>query len=444
MWLISILALFFPLPEGHDLTPLCDDNYSTHLKAITNAILFFKTDACPHCRNLLPSMKMEARRYQHRGFFGILDVKKCPKAAEFYQVREYPTVLFVRNGEFQFKRQQNQKLRDFIRKRLSPPWKHVWSFEAVQEATDRNKSFFLIDHDLSPPEEQILEVFIASNLTFLSIDSFNSSPFKFESKIVYYRNADRQFVEVGDELSESAINQFLVNGTRPAYHEFLPDQVGDLVDEENFMILVKFETPKNSFGNREYLLLTSLTGFNLPLFYFSSEQSQIFADIFHPPDDQETVVGVVRIVDDQVQRWIHTGDHDKAQDFVASVLKGDVPQYFKSEEKPLDNSGPVKKIVASIYHEIVIESKLPCILLLYSAENYALQAQMERLNEAATELQGQAIFGHLNTETNEIPLTIPSELPAFVAIGQGWVKHYGKEVKVSLIEWIKTFLPSEL
>jgi hypothetical protein len=212
----------------------------------------------------------------------------------------------------------------------------------------------------------------------------------------------------------------------------------------DLMILVKIEVPKESFGNSEFLLLTQLTEFNLPVFFFDSQQASLFSEVFQPPTDQETVVTVCRPADDDGQMWIHTGAPEGARDFVAAVLKGGVPPYVKSEERPMDNSGAVKKIVGSNYNEIVRESGLLCVILLYGSENYALQVQMERLNEAAREMQGKAIFGVLNVEKNEVPLTVPAELPTVVAVGKEWVKTYGRDVGVGIAEWVQELLNSEL
>jgi hypothetical protein len=84
----------------------------------------------------------------------------------------------------------------------------------------------------------------------------------------------------------------------------------------------------------------------------------------------------------------------------------------------------------------------PAVLLLYNIENYALEVHMERLAEAAAEIAGKAVFGHMNTQNNEVPIEIPNELPAFVAVGKNGMKVYGRDVRVSLAEWIRALIDS--
>jgi thiol-disulfide isomerase/thioredoxin len=443
MWLFSFLRFYNPLFEGPELVPLCDNNFSTHLRAIRSSILFFKSENCQYCQLLLPTIKEQAHKYRYRGFFGIIDINKCPKTEKFYNVTSYPHLLYVRYGDRPFANPEKIQGAALIKRVLLPPSTHCRSFRDVQETADRNRSFFLIDHQLLPDEDQLVDKF-TSDHRFLSIDSFESLPLKFESKIMYYRSVDRQFVSVGNSLSVMAIEKFLVNGTTPSYVEFSSDRVTSLMIENAFHVLVKFEVGRESFGNEQFVLLTSLTEFQIPLFYFTFEQASVFNELINPPADLETVVAVFRIVADQKQRWVLTDSNRPALDFVSDVLKGRVPLYIKSEEPPLDNTGLVKKVVGSTYAELVTKANLPCVLLFYSLENYVFEVFMERLNEAALELQGQALFGHLNAQSNEVPLEVPAELPVFVFIRNGIAQPYTKDEKASLVEWLRMMLEKEL
>jgi hypothetical protein len=393
---------------------------------------------------MLPGLQQQARKYRYRGFFGSIDVQKCPQTKEFYNVSAYPDLVYVRYGNRTLVGFDKAKVPAFVKKVLSPAVRYVGSFPAIQEMADRNMDFFLIGHKPSPEEERVIDEFTLTQKFYWS-DAFPSFPFNFESGILYYRSADRQFVEVGKELSVSAITKFLVNGTKPRYREFSTDIVDDLIVENTFLILVKFEASRDQLGNADLLLLTALTEFQLSLCYFTAEHASIFNELINPPAEQETVVSVIRIVGDQTERWVHTNLSHTASDFVAGVLNGSVPHYLKSEEPPLDNSGPIRRVVGSTFASFTASGAKPCILLLYELENYALEVQMERLSETATELAGRALFGHLNTRNNEIPITIPKDLPAFIALVNGQVKVYGREVKASLTEWVRSmFTTTEL
>jgi hypothetical protein len=259
---------------------------------------------------------------------------------------------------------------------------------------------------------------------------------------VYYRSPDRQFLSVADELSVAAISDFLVNGTRPGYAEFSPERVDDLAIENSPMILVKFEVPRSAFGNEQFLLLTSLTQFNLPIFYFPFEHTNVFQELINPPADQETVVSVLKIVGDDAQKWVLTNPATPPTEFIAAVLNGTVPMFVKSEEVPVDNNGPVKKVVGSTYRQLVVESNIPFVLLLYTIENYVFDVNLEKLNTAAVQLGGRATFGYVNVKNNEIPLEVPEDLPAFVLVWKGNVQLYRRSLKLSIVEWIEAALPA--
>jgi hypothetical protein len=291
---LALLAVLNPVFERPDLTFLCDDNFSSYLSPIRNALLFFKSENCQYCKLMYPAVKEVARKLRYRGLFGIVDIDKCHKTRLYYNASSTPLLLHVKHRDQTMANTENLGPAAFARRVLTHPSTHVRGFGEIQEAADRNRSFFLVDHRLSPAEEEAIDALTPEHM-FVTVDSFDSIPLQFGSRIVFYRSADRQFVDVGNELSARRIEEFLVNGTKPIFVEFTPEKLNNLVVEGVHQILVKFDANRNAISSEQFQLLTDLGKNNMPIFYFPAEESSIFDEIVNPPGDQATVVAVLRI-----------------------------------------------------------------------------------------------------------------------------------------------------
>jgi thiol-disulfide isomerase/thioredoxin len=433
MLLLIVLAVLNPVFEPPDLTFLCDDNFSSYLLPIRNALLLFKSENCQYCKLMYPALKEVARKLRYRGLFGIVDVDKCRKMRLYYNASSYPLLLYVKHRDQMMTNAENLGPAAFARRVLTHPTTDVCGFHEIQEAADRNRSFFLVDHKLSPAEEEAIDPLTPEH-RFMTIDSFDSIPLTFGSRIVFYRSADRQFVDVGDELSTGRIREFLFNGTKPIFVEFTPERLNDLVVQDVHQILVRFDANRDAISTEQFQLLTDLGKNNMPIFFFPAEQSSIFDDIVNPPGCAGTVVAILRISGNRKSRWILNVPDQKS---IGDVVAGKTPEYRKSEEAPRDNSGRVKRIVGSTFDPLVLGSQLPFVLLLYSVQNYALQRQMEQLGEAAETFNGKANFGFLDTESNEVSIELRSDLPVFVIVSGRKVSVFSKDVKLPLVEWIR-------
>jgi hypothetical protein len=143
----------------------------------------------------------------------------------------------------------------------------------------------------------------------------------------------------------------------------------------------------------------------------------------------------MRISGNRKSRWVLNVPYQKS---IGDVVAGKTPEYRKSEEAPRDDSGRTKRIVGSTFDRLVLGSPLPFVLLLYSVQNYALERQMETLNAAAETFNGKANFGFLDMQRNEVSIDLPGDLPAFVIVSNGKLSVYSRDVKATLVEWIRT------
>ena len=78
-----------------------DDDFAEKLKANKDklVILDFGASWCGPCKQLDPIIKEKAKEFPKAVFFKI-DVDECEETAEQYLVSNMPTLLFVKNGEW--------------------------------------------------------------------------------------------------------------------------------------------------------------------------------------------------------------------------------------------------------------------------------------------------------------------------------------------------------
>ena len=87
-----------------------DDDFAEKLKANKDklVILDFGASWCGPCKQLDPIIKEKAKEFPKAVFFKI-DVDECEETAEQYLVSNMPTLLFVKNGEWN-KDDEKQKM----------------------------------------------------------------------------------------------------------------------------------------------------------------------------------------------------------------------------------------------------------------------------------------------------------------------------------------------
>jgi hypothetical protein len=263
------------------------------------------------------------------------------------------------------------------------------------------------------------------------------------SRILYYRSGDRQFLEVGNEVDPHVFGTFLEQFSDPLYSEFSSQTIDSVLKDGQLAVCVRFSNERNSIGNYEHRLLTNLTDVKLPIVFFASEDRPVFDDLVNPGEGDDTAVAIVRLAGDRLQRWI-VSDLSTAFEFAERVRSGSVPEYRRSETAPMDNSGSVVRVVGSMFDKLVLGSQVPFVLLVYRTDNYAFQAQLEQLSAAAGEFGERARFGFLNVELNEVEVACPDEVPAVGVFCEGRFSWYGKAVKVALADWIRSVIRSDL
>jgi thioredoxin 1 len=69
------------------------------LGAQTPVLLDFGADWCPPCKVMIPVLEELAAAYENRALVAKLDVDANPQTAAYYQVRNLPTLLILKNGQ---------------------------------------------------------------------------------------------------------------------------------------------------------------------------------------------------------------------------------------------------------------------------------------------------------------------------------------------------------
>jgi hypothetical protein len=120
--ILLVIATFNPLFESLELTPLCDNNFSSYLEPARNAVLLFVSSVnCPTCPRALASIKQTTAKYRYRGVFAAVDVSVCPKVQKFFNVTKPPEIVDARYRDRVVHSTEFGKGTDFLKKVLTYP-----------------------------------------------------------------------------------------------------------------------------------------------------------------------------------------------------------------------------------------------------------------------------------------------------------------------------------
>ncbi|SIO32467.1 thioredoxin family protein [Halodesulfovibrio marinisediminis] len=80
------------------ITPIPNEHIENFFASLTDAILFFHKEQCPHCKNMEKVLEKFSTKTPSVEFFSI-DCEKHPELQEKLSFYRVPTIAFVRNGE---------------------------------------------------------------------------------------------------------------------------------------------------------------------------------------------------------------------------------------------------------------------------------------------------------------------------------------------------------
>ena len=449
------LTYFLPFKDSKGVEYLCDNNFTQILKQDRNALIFFKSETCPHCMEFTPTYHLASRIYAHKTKFYISMHEKCPGMSRYYQTTAFPTLIASRYGLRHSrceKRELFGGLKDCINEKFMEAGKYLETINDLIDTIDKNQSFFLVDHKLSYREQFEADKF-TPDIQFYSMTSFDAlhkilPGFQPKGSVVYYRASDREFFDASKTVDSKLLQQFLDKHQNSTIFQFSTSTVNDLFIDNSTLVLVRFDKTKDELDNEEYLYLENAAIPGKNVIYFTTETSGLFNDVIDPPDDIEApVLAMVTMNGANPPRWINIQDPNDSKiapaDFITRVLEGKVETYMKSEKIPLDNSSPVKKIVGRNFHEEVEKSTKPYVLLLYNKEAYIVNKLIDTLAEAQMEIGDSLNFGFLNIGKNETPLDVKEQMPIIVIYQNGEIiAYYSDRQKMDLPSWIRTVLSS--
>ena len=82
------------------MIPVDDANFRAEVLGAREAVLVkVSTPWCGPCRALAPVVEAIAREFEGRVKVVALDAERSPGIAEVYQVRAFPTVILVKDGQ---------------------------------------------------------------------------------------------------------------------------------------------------------------------------------------------------------------------------------------------------------------------------------------------------------------------------------------------------------
>jgi protein disulfide-isomerase A1 len=442
--LLLISLFFFVRPEEEDdVVILTDDNLEQMIKDNPIMMVKFYAPWCGHCKAFAPEYAIAAKKGKAEGIIlGKLDATVHHKAAQTYQIQGFPTIKLFLNGEpisYEGERKADPVL-DWIKKKKTQTYEHIEAAEGIEQLKKKDSPSIVL---FVEPDDQVTLAMYAKLVK--KSDDFNFYVFqgKTDQKIVekypsiiMYKNYDEETTAfTGPLTNPTEIVNFFVEKAVPVMGRFtekLADAIfrdgnnGLLIFAENsFLEPMKKEIYNLALKNKGSLVFT-LSGVKEGM----EERLANFVGV------KQEDLPVVYIISDTrgtptKYKLKKPFTAENLERFIAEFNEKKLSPYFKSEPVPEVNNGPVIKVVADNFKDIVLNSANDVLVKFYApwcghCKQFApiYEAYAKKLMENGNQ---NIVLAEMDATANEVKGVEIKSYPT--------IKFYGKKSKTSPIEY---------
>uniref|UniRef100_A0A8R1HL18 Protein disulfide-isomerase n=1 Tax=Caenorhabditis japonica TaxID=281687 RepID=A0A8R1HL18_CAEJA len=382
--LLVLSATFAAVTASENVLVLTESNFDEVINGNEFVLVKFYAPWCGHCKSLAPKYDEAADLLNGEGStirLAKVDATENQALATKYEVRGYPTILYFKNGKptkYTGGRSTSQIV-DWVKKKGGPSVISVESAEQLKELTEKHKVLVLgtfkdakseaaaVYNEVAESVDDIVfgsfsdaAVLAATGLNtdgvaLIRTDGDDSETSSIEESEITNALELKKWIHghklapVTEFTQESA--QEIVGGDLKQFHFLLIRRSDSTFDET----LAKFTEVAKLFRSKVVFVLLDVD---------ISESARILE--FLGVDADKTPTNRIVNLADQVDKFKPV-DGQGYEDFTNSFLDGKAALDLKSEELPQDwNDQPVKKLVASNFHEIAGDQKKTVFVKFYA------------------------------------------------------------------------------
>lgn len=381
-WILLAIVLTSVVVADENVLVLTDDTFESALKEHQYLFVKFYAPWCGHCKALAPEYEKAAKIAKDDNKPYVLaevDATTSPTVASKVGIESYPTLKLYINGEaINFDGERNaEAIISFIEKRIKPPSTKLETLEDIKEVRNKKgRHCILVTED-----EEELKNYIDIAKKDEKYHYYHTSPevakeiFPEAKKgnVVILRAKDDDPLIYKDKIESDKFDGFLFANRGILISDLDDIMVEVAFGEEGSKSILLFREPEAE-GSKDLdeefkklaIELKSSGYFFIRIDPKNTYASQIISwydlDVSKFP-----ILEGLRIKNDTI-RYKYTGKFvlNEMKEFVNGIEQGKIPRFFKSEEIPSENPGPVYKVVGKNFKSEVIDNDLDVLVKFYA------------------------------------------------------------------------------
>lgn len=380
-WIFLLACLTFLVHAEDEVLVLTDSNFEQTINGPNPVLVKFYAPWCGHCKAMAPEyikLAETVKSENHPFVIAELDATVNGESAKKYGVKGYPTIKFFIDGQpIDYNKERKvDAFIEFMKKKTNPSSTELKDAAEVKEKLDdKDKRCILISDDKTDLDKYMNTGRILEEFKFYhTSEKVGKEVFPEVTKpsIVYLKNfGEKQMIYTGS-FEPAEFQEFLKKNQFDIVSP-LDDESGKVVfGDENKLGVILIVAAEKVDEDLEKMLreLAEKRGTSKYMFLTCTKENDWGKRYFSFFGVEDSDAPLIEIVENKgkTNRYRHTGKLtvDEVSKFIDDFEAKKIEKFIKSEPIPEENPGPVYKVVAKTFNDIVINNDMDIFVKYYA------------------------------------------------------------------------------
>jgi len=386
-------------------------------------LIEFYAPWCGHCKALEPEYEKAATALKGVSHLAKIDADKYRKTAESFEIQGFPTLKLFKNGKFFKDYTEGRKAENIIqwmKKKTGPVAKLLSSQQEIDEFVKENYGQALVGYYNNELEakrffdaytsDKVFEDFAAgytveSNLvqplgtgSILLFRSF-AAPIEYEDK-------DTKTPEL------EGFKEFVVANGYPLVEEISSKNYQRFFDAGYPLAILFYDSAKKEENDKIFKLYEEVASKFKGKFSFTTSDGVEYReqlDAMGGKDLQLPAIAAMNI--EKRHNFPYSGQLtvQAISEYVEGILSGKTKPFFKSDEVPQTNDGPVYVVVGKTFDSVVMDNTKDVLVEFYApwcGHCKELEPKYNNLGQFLAPHKNSILIAKIDATTNDTPTQI--------------------------------------
>ena len=458
---ILVALSIFTVKCTDDSSPvltLDSSNFETEVAKSEYILLEFYAPWCGHCKSLEPEYKKAAEILMEENSsirLAKIDATENLDLAESFEVKGYPTLKFLKNGERidYTGGRTSLEIVQWLKKKTGPSSAQLNTVAEVEQFKT-NSNFVIVYFGREDSETFKSYLTIADKHEYYFAHSFDEavkSHYNAQDNVVLFKDFDELRNDFQGELTPKAFDDFADIYSVPLVGPVTDRHIEVIFDKNRIgLFYLRSQISASDVEFDEVLRKIAPLYREHIVFVVSDIEGELEEHVFQYFGVKEETIPQIRISDvideEEVRHYVLDKPITEAnvQEFLLNFINGTLPQFLKSEEVPLEQEDAAYQLVGSTFKDFVINSDNHVVVEFYAPWCGHCKKFAPVYEEVAELFKGQGsnvAIAKIDATENEVEREVISSFPTIklYKIGDKTnpITYQGNREKSEFIQWIR-------